>query len=253
MKFIAALVSSAALAVPVRGFGGSEAQTFDSKGVTIKYFVQGSGEPVVLIHGLFANAQINWGAPGTIKALAKNYQVIAMDVRGHGGSGKPKEESAYGIELEEDVVRLLDHLHIEQAHVVGYSMGGMITMKLLTRHPERVKSAVLGGMGWLREGSVLQNVWGRARERAGATTPAACVRSLGALAVTKQEVQAVHVPVTVIVGDHDPVRELYVVPLQGIRSDWPVQIVPDAGHLNCILRPQFKEDIQKWLEQQTKR
>jgi hypothetical protein len=54
------------------------------------------------------------------------------------------------------------------------------------------------------------------------------------------------------VGEKDPVRPLYVVPLQGIRSDWPVQIVPDAGHLNCIIRPQFKEDIQKWLEEQTK-
>jgi pimeloyl-ACP methyl ester carboxylesterase len=253
MRSIVALVSSVALTIPGRAFGGDEARAFDSKGVSIRYTVQGSGEPVVLIHGLFANTQINWGAPGTLKALAKNYQVIALDVRGHGGSGKPKEESAYGIELEEDVVRLLDHLHVKQAHVVGYSMGGMIAMKLLTRHPERVKSAVLGGMGWLREGSALQNVWGRARDHAGAATPAACVRSLGALAVTREEVQAIRVPVTVIVGDRDPVRQLYVVPLQGIRPDWPVQIVPDAGHLNCIIRPRFKEGIQKWLEQQTKR
>src|SRR4051812_22344550 len=127
-------------------------QTFDSNGVSISYTVEGKGEPVVLIHGLFASAQVNWRAPGIIRILATNHQVIALDVRGHGASGKPTNESDYGVELAEDIVRLLDHLKIKQAHLVGYSMGGMITMKILTSHPDRVKSALLGGMGWMRKG-----------------------------------------------------------------------------------------------------
>jgi pimeloyl-ACP methyl ester carboxylesterase len=91
--------------------------------------------------------------------LAEGYLVIAMDVRDHDGPGKPKEDEAYGAEMMADVVRLLDHLNIQKAHVVGYSMGGMITMKLLTRHPDRVRSEILGGMGWLRQGGPLQQSW----------------------------------------------------------------------------------------------
>src|ERR1035441_3043366 len=148
---------SAASLVPAQLAGGDDSgpRVFDSKGVPIQYTLEGKGEPVVLIHGLYASARINWRTPGTIKVLARDYQVIALDARGHGGSGKPKEEGAYGIEMMEDVVRLLDHLKIQKAHVVGYSMGGMITMRLLTRQPDRVRSAILGGMGWLSQDSLL--------------------------------------------------------------------------------------------------
>ena len=175
--------------------------------------------------------------------------MIALDVRGHGGSGKPKQEDAYGVEMAEDVVRLLDHLKIRKAHVVGYSMGGMITMKLLTRHPERVRSAILGGMGWLRQGSALEEFWGHIPGRPRLKVSAACVHSLGALAVSEAEVKAIHVPAVIIVGERDPVRELYVAPLERIRPDWPIKIVPDAVHLNCFFKPQFKEDLRTWLDQ----
>jgi len=229
-----------------------KAQTFDSKGVPISYTVDGKGEPVVLIHGLFASAQVNWRAPGIIRLLATNYLVIALDVSGNGASGKPTKESDYGVELADDVVRLLDHLKIKQAHLVGYSMGGMITLNVAARHPDRVKSALLGGMGWLREGSQLQNIWTRAREREGSVPPSACIRSLGALAVTEQQVKAVKIPTAVLVGENDPIRRLYVEPLEKIRPDWPVTIVPAAGHLACILMPEFKAGIKKWLDDQPK-
>ena len=249
------LVLSSAWLVPGRlsAVDDSGFHTFDSKGVRIQYTLEGKGEPVVLIHGLYASAQINWGAPGTINALAKDYQVIALDVRGHGGSGKPKQEEAYGIEMEEDVVRLLDHLKIQRAHVVGYSMGGMITLKLLTRHPERVRSAALGGMGWLRQGSPLQQFWTRLPERQRAATPAACVRSLGALAVTEEEVKAIRIQVTVLIGERDPCRQLYVVPLEQVRADWPVKVIPGAGHRNCILQAEFQHGIKDWLDRQGRR
>ncbi|MCE9547954.1 MAG: alpha/beta hydrolase [Planctomycetia bacterium] len=58
--------------------------------------------------------------------MSKNFQVIALDVRGHGLSDKPTREDAYGPELVGDVIRLMDHLHIKKAHIVGYSMGGII-------------------------------------------------------------------------------------------------------------------------------
>jgi pimeloyl-ACP methyl ester carboxylesterase len=225
-------------------------QHFDSHGVSLQYTVEGEGPPVVLIHGLYSSGQMNWRAPGVTQELAKHFQVITLDVRGHGGSGKPTEESAYGLELVADVVRLMDHLKLQKAHIVGYSMGGMITMKLLTRHPERVLSAVLGGMGWLRQGSPPQNVWSQMPERNVRAKPPACARSLGALAVTADEVKAIRVPVTVVIGERDPVRSLYVVPLEQLRPDWKVTVIKDAGHINCIVKPDFRKAISEWLTSQ---
>jgi pimeloyl-ACP methyl ester carboxylesterase len=241
------------LGFTVQGQEEPKGHSFDSKGVTIHYTIDGKGDPVLLIHGLYSSGQVNWRAPGIIKALSANHQVIAMDVRGHGASDKPEQADAYGMAMVDDVVRLLDHLGIKKAHVIGYSMGGMITMKLLTTHPERVKSAVLGGMGWLREGSPLQNFWEELPERKGRGTPSACARSFGALAVTEAQVKAIHVPVKIVVGDRDPVRKLYVEPLEAVRQDWPVSLVPDAGHINCIAKPAFKDNLRKWLDEQSKR
>lgn len=225
------------------------ADEFDSNGVRIHYTVQGEGEPVVLIHGLDSSGAINWERPGIVKRLtAKKWRVILPDARGHGRSEKPKEEGAYGTEMVEDVVRLLDHLKIDQAHLVGYSMGGMIALKCAVLHPDRVKSVVLGGMGWLKAGSPLEAIWERALSRQRLRTPAACARSLGALSLTEEEVKGVKLPVSVLVGDRDPCRKLYVEPLSRVRPDWPVTIVEGAGHLNCIMKESFGAGLVKAID-----
>src|SRR6266542_760882 len=92
--------------------------SFDSNGVQIRYVDKGRGAPVVLLHGFTGSYARHWEAPGVIAALqAAGYRVIAMDCRGHGQSGKPTEPSQYGLEMVQDVLRLLDHLHVERAHV----------------------------------------------------------------------------------------------------------------------------------------
>jgi pimeloyl-ACP methyl ester carboxylesterase len=125
---------------------------FDSKGVKIRYVDVGQGEPVVLIHGFSSTLDANWGGTHVIDALAKDFRVVALDCRGHGKSDKPHDAKSYGIEMIEDVARLMDHLGLAKAHIVGYSMGGAITGKFITTHPERVISAVFGGssprLGW---------------------------------------------------------------------------------------------------------
>src|SRR5215468_686286 len=160
---------------------------FDANGVKLHYIVEGEGEPVVLIHGLSASARINWQMPGIVSLLSKKYKVIALDMPGHGESDKPSNDEAYGSEMVEDVARLLDHLKIQKAHIIGYSMGGMIAVKFMARHQERVLSGVVGGMGWLREGSALQKMWERMPGRDGFGTPAACARNLGKLALPESE------------------------------------------------------------------
>ncbi len=93
----------------------AKGDSFDSDGVTINYFDHGGGTPVILVHGLGINAQANWRVTGVFQRLAKRYRVIALDLRGHGLSGKPREPEQYGPKMAEDIVRLMDRLHIEKA------------------------------------------------------------------------------------------------------------------------------------------
>jgi pimeloyl-ACP methyl ester carboxylesterase len=238
------LVAAAALSLwlgrPANSIAAAESQFFDAKGVKIHFLIEGTGEPVVLIHGLDSSARVNWQMPGTIDALAKDHQVIAIDLPGYGESDKPADPAAYGEQWVDDVILLLDHLNIRKAHIVGYSMGGMVALKLIAEHPERVISGTLGGAGWLREDSVLQKIWTHMR------TPGA--RSITELALTADQLKAIRIPVEILVGDRDPMKKLYVEPLESVRSDWRVIEIEGAGHLNCIFKKQFIDEIEKWLD-----
>lgn len=118
---------------------------FESNGVRIRYVEQGQGAPVVLIHGYTGTLDRHWINPGVFADLARDHRVIAFDCRGHGRSGKPHDAAAYGPEMGLDVVRLLDHLKIPRAHIVGYSMGAIIAGHLLTTHPDRFITATFVG------------------------------------------------------------------------------------------------------------
>lgn len=224
------------------------ADDFQSGDVKIHYAVQGSGTPVVLIHGLLSSAQMNWTLPGTTAAVARNHKVIAIDCRGHGMSDKPTDESAYGVPMVQDVVALLDHLGIQKAHIAGYSMGGMISLKLAVLHPERVETLLLCGMGWLREGGLQQEFWNGipAKDKNGrGLAVTACMHGMARLAVTEAEVKTLKMPAAIIIGETDPVRKLYVEPLVKIRPDWPVTVIPKAGHIICIIKQEFREAVVK--------
>jgi len=123
---------------------GLPERSFSSAGVPITYVDSGRGPVVVLLHGNGSHLRW-WYRNGVAPQLARRFRVIAFDARGHGRSGKPHDPAAYGKEYALDVVRLLDHLGIRRAHIVGYSMGAMTTVQLLTLHPERAITAVLGG------------------------------------------------------------------------------------------------------------
>ena len=115
---------------------------FDSNGVRLRYVEQGTGTPVVLLHGN-GGSLATWVDSGRFREFAASYRTIAFDFRGHGQSDKPRDPRQYGRELALDVVRVLDHLRIDRAHVVGYSLGGIVASQLVTLHPERVLTATL--------------------------------------------------------------------------------------------------------------
>ncbi|HEU0157759.1 MAG TPA: alpha/beta hydrolase [Hyphomicrobiaceae bacterium] len=124
-------------------------QAFDSDGICIRFIDEGNGDPVLLVHGFASSVRYNWLDPGWVSLLRRNgYRVIAYDNRGHGESEKLYEPQAYQPSvMMEDARRLLDHLGIARADVMGYSMGARLTAFLALAHPQRVRSAIFGGLG----------------------------------------------------------------------------------------------------------
>jgi pimeloyl-ACP methyl ester carboxylesterase len=257
---------------------------FDSAGVKIRYTDQGQGEPVLLIHGFGVNLDVQWGLPGVIKELAKDYRVIAFDCRGHGRSEKPHDPKQYGRELALDAVRLLDHLNVKKAHVVGYSMGAMITAKVLVMHPDRLRTATLGGAGPLRKdkkqqrfaeqlGDSLDHGKGiapliEALTPAGKPKPspeqvkavnqvfvalndtkalAAVVRGWMDLAVSDAELKANRVPTLALIGEIDPLKT-GVDDLQGRLANAKTVVINGADHITAFTRPEFLQTLKAFLE-----
>lgn len=125
--------------------------TFLHDGLKIAYFDEGdpSGAPILLIHGFASSANVNWVYPGWLKTLGDaGYRVVALDNRGHGASDKPRDPELYHPPaMAADAAALLDHLRIQEAHVMGYSMGARISAFLTLANPHRVRSLILGGLG----------------------------------------------------------------------------------------------------------
>ncbi|MBO0765730.1 MAG: alpha/beta hydrolase [Hyphomicrobiaceae bacterium] len=126
--------------------------TFSSDNVRIAFIDESpsgeSAEPVLLIHGFASSVRYNWRETGWVAFLLRNgLRVIAMDNRGHGESEKLYDPKGYGVALMAgDARRLLDHLGIARAHVMGYSMGARVCAWLAMADPERVRSAVFAGL-----------------------------------------------------------------------------------------------------------
>lgn len=109
-------------------------------GVRLRYRQAGTGDPVVILHGLMASLE---AVAPLADSLLADHRIVALDLRGHGGSAVPSDPDAYGHEMGEDVVRLLDHLGIARVHLVGHSMGAVVSAYVAARHPDRVASVAL--------------------------------------------------------------------------------------------------------------
>jgi pimeloyl-ACP methyl ester carboxylesterase len=174
---------------------------------------------------------------------AAGYRVIAMDCRGHGQSGKPHDAGQYGLEMVQDVVRLLDHLHVDRTHLVGYSMGGEIALQFAVRYPARLKTVAVLGAGWVGENTgpirtlmndmadgfakhdataLVRGVTANGQDGTSLSTAeitaasqalfarndadalAACARAMTTLfEIPKDRLLAVRMPMLAMVGDHD--------------------------------------------------
>jgi len=242
-------------------------RVFDSNGVPIRDITKGSGPAVVRLHGLTGN--IDHLVETSSQSPFDEFQFIAMDCRGHGKSGKPHNPAAYGLEMVNDVVRLLNHLEIERAHLVGFSMGAEIALKMAARYPARVRSAVLAGSGWsddsiyegwrlitesFEQGKGLRGYfdwttppgqirtaeeieaferWNQAllAENDAQALAALCrnYAKLEELRVTEEEVRALQVPILGIAGEHDPERPM-LERMRGVAPDFMLVVLEGLGH-----------------------
>ena len=135
-----AMASAGATQAPLGKFATASDQLFTADGVTLRYRQFGTGTPVVLIHGYTASLE---SQTLLADALAASHRVIAFDVRGFGKSSKFADAKQFGRKMVDDVVRLLDHLEISRAHLIGHSMGALIAANVAAQHPTRVASAAL--------------------------------------------------------------------------------------------------------------
>jgi pimeloyl-ACP methyl ester carboxylesterase len=120
-------------------------------GVRIAYYKWGDHSalpPVVLHHGFVANTRVNWEVPGVVAALtAAGRQVYSLDARGHGASGKPHDAASYGEgAMSRDLRAFFDLIGAPRVHLVGYSMGSLVSL-LTAATDRRVSRLVVGGVG----------------------------------------------------------------------------------------------------------
>lgn len=243
---------------------------FSGDGIDIAYLDEGEGEPILLIHGFASNKTVNWAYPGWVDLLRKDgRRVIALDNRGHGDSSKFYDPADYGAPImAEDARRLLDHLGLDQVDVMGYSMGARISAFLTLNHPQRVRRAIFGGLGYGMvngvgdpepiarglEADSLADVpdrTGRAfrafaeQTKSDRKALAACIRS-SRQKITEEDVARIRRPVLVAVGTKDDIAgspEDLAALIPGAR----VLDIPGRDHMVAVGDKVFKQGVLDFL------
>ncbi len=243
---------------------------FDSDGVSIAYDVEGEGDPVLLIHGFASSGRVNWNATGWVKFLADNgRQVITIDNRGHGESEKLYDSALYSAPImAEDSRRLLDHLEIAEADVMGYSMGARLTALLAIAHPDRVRRAVLGGLAenlvlgvpgaeaiaqGLKAESVDQVTDPQARAfrlfadqtKSDRLALAACILASRQV-VSRDDLKRIRCPVLVVAGEIDEIAGP-VEPLVEMLPDARGVVLKRRDHMRSVGDANYKQAVLEFL------
>ena len=246
--------------------------SFKNGDVEIAYLDEGEGDPIALIHGFASTKEVNWVQPGWVSALSRaGRRVVALDNRGHGASSKLYDPAAYhSVAMAGDVRALLDHLQIGRADIMGYSMGARIAAFLAVKHADRVRSAILGGLGVrLVEGVGLPESIAEALEavslsdvhdptghmfRAFAEQTKSDLRALAACirgsrqTLTREEVGAIRAPVLVAVGTKDLVAgsaQALAALIPGAKA----LNIPNRDHMLAVGDKVYKAGVIDFLNQ----
>jgi pimeloyl-ACP methyl ester carboxylesterase len=244
--------------------------SFHNGAVEIAYLDEGEGEPIVLVHGFASSKNVNWVYPTWVSELKKaGRRVIALDNRGHGESAKLYAPSDYSIPIMAgDVTALLDHLDIACADVMGYSLGARMAAWLALNHPERLRSAILGGIGMamIEGGGPGENVAlaleapslddvtdpvGRTfrafadQTRSDRKALAACLRGSRGL-MARKEAARIKIPVLIAVGTEDEVAGS-AHGLGDVIAGSVVLDIPDRDHMRAVGDKVYKQGVADFL------
>jgi len=247
--------------------------SFHNGDVEIAYLDEGEGEPIVLVHGFASTKNVNWVYPTWVSELRKNgRRVVALDNRGHGDSGKLYDAQSYHIPaMAGDVSALMDHLRIARADVMGYSLGARMTAWLALHEPQRLRSAIFGGIGigLIEGGGPGENVAsaleassldevsdpvGRTfrafadQTRSDRRALAACLRGSRGL-MTKEEAAGISVPVLIAVGTSDEIAGSAAA-LGDIISGSQVLDIPNRDHMRAVGDKVYKTGVLEFLSRE---
>ena len=248
--------------------------TFQHDGIETAFLDEGAenpnAEPIVLVHGFASTKEVNWVNTAWVTTLTRaGRRVIALDNRGHGQSSKFYDPADYHTaKMADDVAALLDHLKIERADVMGYSMGARITAYLALNHPPRVRSAIFGGLGIhlvdgvglpvgiadALEAPSLADVtdsMGRVfrafaeQTRSDLKALAACMRG-SRQTLTREEAAAIAVPVLVAAGTKDEIAGSASA-LAAVIPGAKALDIPDRDHMLAVGDKVFKAGVLEFL------
>ena len=247
--------------------------SFHNGAVEIAYIDEGEGDPILLVHGFASSKNVNWVYPTWVSELKKNgRRVIAFDNRGHGESGKLYDAADYEIAtMAGDISALMDHLKIERADIMGYSLGSRMAAVLARSQPQRLRTAIFGGIGiGLIEGggpgenvaaaleaASLEDVTdpvGRTfrafadQTRSDRLALAACLRGSRRL-MTRDEAAAISVPVLIAVGTSDEIAGSAAA-LAKIIPDSQVLDIPNRDHMRAVGDKVYKTGVLDFLSRQ---
>lgn len=260
-----------------------EDRYLDSDGTRIRYVDVGRGDPVLLFHAMSESVD-TWRRNGLIDRLATDFRVIAFDMRGHGKSDKPHEAEAYGLAMVEDAARLLDHLQVPSAHIVGYSLGGYFAGRFAATYPTRVRTVTFGGSSvmsarlWAErfenrvgpiadglergdprpllarqaEGEELEQRVQELLSRNDLIALAAVVRSFKAVELTNAEITGLKMPLLVIVGSND-LPESRVTAFDGLQPGLKTVIIEGATHTDTVPRAEFTDSLRTFMLEHSSR
>src|ERR1700688_43345 len=248
--------------------------SFHNGAVEITYLDEGEGDPILLVYGFASTKNVTWVYPTWVSELKKSARrVIALDNRGHGDSGKLYDPEAYHIPIMAgDVSALMDHLKIERADVMGYSLGSRMTAWLARYQPQRLRSAIFGGIGigLIEGGGPGENVAqaleapsledvtdpvGRTfrafadQTRSDRRALAACMRGSRGL-MTKDEAAGITVPVLIAVGTSDEIAGSAQA-LGEIIPGAEVLDIPNRDHMRAVGDKVYKAGVLEFLSRRS--
>jgi pimeloyl-ACP methyl ester carboxylesterase len=254
-KQLIAGAAALGLAVAIPVLAAAETGSYAAiNGLTMYYQVAGSGPPLVLLHGGVCTIE---DCMGPVRAaLAQGRQTIAMEQQAHGRTADIGRPLSYD-QMAEDTAALLKQLKVENADIVGYSMGGAIALRLALKHPALVRKAVVFGTGYSGAGfppgflegfktlkaDDIPAAFRQAYEKVapdpkGWPTLIEKIKGLVANAkdMTADDLKAIKAPVLVMIGDADIVRAEHAVEMYRLIPNAKLGILPVSDHFAFVQR-----------------